>query len=141
MDNNNNVFASRLRKLRKEVGLSQEEFAKRIGFSLDTVGSWERGVRNPASRALGRIANFFGVDSRYLTGETESRYERPEETMAVWLDDQRGNDEKYATMMSELSDAGKIRVYQTILATHLADGESGGLRDPGYVMRAKDRNQ
>ncbi|HOA53485.1 MAG TPA: helix-turn-helix transcriptional regulator [Thermogutta sp.] len=136
----NNVFASRLRKLRKEVGLSQEEFAKRLGFSIDAVGSWERGIRNPASRALGRIAQYFGVDPRYLTGETANRYERPDETLAVWLDDQRGNDERYATMMSELSDAGKLRVYQTIVSTHFADEESGELRDPGYVMSAKDKN-
>lgn len=136
----NNVFASRLRKLRKEIGLSQEDFAKRLGFSIDAVGSWERGIRNPSSGTLGRIALYFGVDARYLTGETSSRYVPPTETMTVWMDDQRCNDERYATLMSELSDAGKIRVYQTILATHLADEESGELRDPGYEIRAKDKN-
>lgn len=47
---------------------------------------------------------------------------------------------KDATLMSALPDAGKIRVYQTILATHLADEESGELRDPGYEMRVKDKN-
>lgn len=135
-----NVFASRLRKLRKEVGLSQEEFAKRLGFSIDAVGSWERGIRNPSSRTLVRIAIYFDVDPRYLTGETDSRYVCPTEMVDIWLEDQRANDERYATMMSELSDYGKIRVYQMILATHLADDESGKLRDPDYVMRAKNKN-
>ncbi|NET39918.1 MAG: helix-turn-helix domain-containing protein [Cyanothece sp. SIO1E1] len=36
-----------LKKIRKALGVSQEEFARRIGASLVAVGRWERGETTP----------------------------------------------------------------------------------------------
>src|SRR5919112_1644469 len=38
-------FGARLRLLRKEAGLSQQELAERAGLSLNAVNAMERGVR------------------------------------------------------------------------------------------------
>jgi putative transcriptional regulator len=43
--------------IRKRLGLSQGEFAKRFGFKLDAVQNWEQGRRRPegAARAYLRV--------------------------------------------------------------------------------------
>lgn len=45
------------RRVRKRVGLSQSEFARRIGVPVATVRNWEQGKRSPhgAARALLRV--------------------------------------------------------------------------------------
>lgn len=37
--------------LRARVGMTQEQFAARFGFSVATLRHWERGDRNPAGAA------------------------------------------------------------------------------------------
>lgn len=38
--------------LRQRVGMTQEQFAARFGFSVATLRHWERGDRGPAGPAL-----------------------------------------------------------------------------------------
>lgn len=49
-------FGNRVRKLRKQQGWSQEEFAHQCGLDRTYVGGIERGERNPALRNIERIA-------------------------------------------------------------------------------------
>jgi transcriptional regulator with XRE-family HTH domain len=51
---------SPLRRLRWRTGLSQAAVARRIGFSRDSLGSWERGAQPPLS-AVRRLAVVYGV--------------------------------------------------------------------------------
>ena len=51
---------SPLKKLREDAGLSQQEFANRIGVGIATVSRWERGVSPamltvPQMKALCRV--------------------------------------------------------------------------------------
>lgn len=48
-------------KLRKERGLNQEEFAKAIRVSRQTVSSIETGRYNPSLDLAFTIADFFGM--------------------------------------------------------------------------------
>ena len=41
-----------VRELRQRVGMTQEQFAARFGFSVATLRHWERGDRAPAGPAL-----------------------------------------------------------------------------------------
>jgi len=45
------------RRVRKRLGFSQAEFAKRIDVSLDTIRNWEQGKRHPtgAAKALLKV--------------------------------------------------------------------------------------
>jgi transcriptional regulator with XRE-family HTH domain len=55
------VFGRRMRQLRKERGLSQEELAHRAGLHYTYIGGIERGERNPALVNINRIAAALGV--------------------------------------------------------------------------------
>ena len=50
---------NRVEELRKEKGLSQEEFAKPIRVSRQTVSSIETGKYNPSLELAFAIADFF----------------------------------------------------------------------------------
>ena len=52
---------NRVEKLRKERGLNQEEFAKAIRVSRQTVSSIETGKYNPSLELAFTIADFFGM--------------------------------------------------------------------------------
>lgn len=49
--------ARHVRRIRKRLALTQEEFSRRIDVPLDTIRNWEQGKRQPAgpARALLRI--------------------------------------------------------------------------------------
>lgn len=65
-------FSERLRLLRKNAGLSQQEFANLLGtVSKSSINMYERGEREPSIETLEGIADFFNVDLDYLLGKTD----------------------------------------------------------------------
>ena len=52
---------NRIEAIRKERGIRQEEFAKSLGVSRQTVSSLENGRYNPSILLAHRIAKFFGM--------------------------------------------------------------------------------
>ncbi|WP_297435782.1 helix-turn-helix transcriptional regulator [Thermococcus sp.] len=52
---------NRLRELREAKGLTQEELAKALGVTRQTVIAIEKGKYDPSLRLAFRIARFFGV--------------------------------------------------------------------------------
>ena len=51
---------NRLRELREEKGLTQEELAKALGVTRQTIIAIERGKYDPSLKLAFRIARFFG---------------------------------------------------------------------------------
>lgn len=60
------LFGQRLREIRKEQGLSQEQLAFKAGLHRTYVGGIERGERNVALRNIQRLADALEVDVRVL---------------------------------------------------------------------------
>ena len=54
-------FGNRIRELRKEKLLSQEELAFKAGVHRTYLGSIERGERNPSLRNITAIAEALGI--------------------------------------------------------------------------------
>ena len=52
---------NRIEAIRKERGIRQEEFAKCMGVSRQTISSLENGRYNPSILLAHRIAKFFGM--------------------------------------------------------------------------------
>lgn len=62
-------FAERLRLLRKQKDLSQQQLADKLGVSNSTISMYERGEREPDFEMLELIGDFFNVDTNYLLGK------------------------------------------------------------------------
>lgn len=62
------LIGKRLRELRKEKGLNQEELGKLINVTKVSVCCYEKGVRTPNLETLEDLANIFNVSVDYLLG-------------------------------------------------------------------------
>lgn len=63
----------RLKKLRKDNGLTQKQLAEKVGYEPDTIGKWEREDRDPSSRNLIKLADLFNVSIDYLLERSDKR--------------------------------------------------------------------
>ena len=62
----------RMRKLRKQLDLTQQEFADRIGMKRNTVANYETGRNEPSAAVISLICREFNVNEDWLrTGEGE----------------------------------------------------------------------
>ena len=52
---------NRIEEIRKERGILQEEFAKSLGVSRQTISSLENGRYNPSILLAHKIAKYFGM--------------------------------------------------------------------------------
>jgi len=60
------LFAKRIRELRKQKRMTQDDLADALGISKFTVCGWERGLRCPEYSTVAALADFFGVPERYF---------------------------------------------------------------------------
>lgn len=66
------MIHERLKTLRKELGLTQQEFAERINLRRNSIAQIELGYRNPSGAVLALICKTFNVNETWLrTGEGE----------------------------------------------------------------------
>lgn len=56
-------------RCRRQLGLSQEELAERIGVTRQAVSKWEQGISVPELESLVALARIFGVTTDYLLSE------------------------------------------------------------------------
>ncbi|MEJ8554177.1 helix-turn-helix domain-containing protein [Tepidibacter sp. Z1-5] len=68
-----NKLSERLKKLRKEKGLSQKDLSAELNIPRTTISSWESGSRIPELMTTQNLATFFEVSIDYLLGRTDSR--------------------------------------------------------------------
>lgn len=65
-------LGERIKKVRKDLGLTQQAFAEQIGSTQNALTGYETGRRNPSAAALNNICKTFNVSEVWLrTGEGE----------------------------------------------------------------------
>ncbi|MCL2862244.1 MAG: helix-turn-helix domain-containing protein [Firmicutes bacterium] len=65
------TIAARIKELRDESGLSQEQLAKEIGVNRRTISNYESAVREPDIQTIKKLCDFFKVTAGYLLGFEE----------------------------------------------------------------------
>ncbi|MBR2834827.1 MAG: helix-turn-helix transcriptional regulator [Coriobacteriales bacterium] len=61
-----NELGSKIAKKRKDLGLTQTEFAEKMFVTRQTVCRWEAGTAMPDIEKIGEIADILGVSCDYL---------------------------------------------------------------------------
>ena len=66
-----NILPERLKTLRLEKGLTQQQLADLLNMNSVTYLRYEKGQREPSIDTLIEIAAFYGVSVDYLVGLTD----------------------------------------------------------------------
>ena len=67
------TFGERLKALRNEKKLKQEDLATKLNISKSAIGMYERNEREPSFEIVKKISNFFEVTIDYLLTGKESK--------------------------------------------------------------------
>jgi transcriptional regulator with XRE-family HTH domain len=64
-----NWLGARLRELREQAGLTQQQVADAVGCTWEAVSRWERGTREPGWSQVLALAGALGVDCNAFAQE------------------------------------------------------------------------
>jgi transcriptional regulator with XRE-family HTH domain len=76
----------RIKQLRKELGLTQQEFADKLGVKRNTVAMYEMGKTTPSEAVIISICREFNVNEEWLRegiGETHIQLTKKDE-LIIW---------------------------------------------------------
>ena len=62
-------YSEKLKMLRNKTGLTQKEFAVKIGLSEKTINNYENGYRKIPISLIGNIVKMFGITADYFFDE------------------------------------------------------------------------
>lgn len=71
------TFADRIKGLREEHHLTQQELASRVGTTKSAISMYERGERRPSFEVADALTDFFDVSIAYLNGSSDERGQYP----------------------------------------------------------------
>ena len=90
------LISDNIKYLRKKIGLTQEQFAERIGIKRSLVGAYEEGRADPRITNLINMADVFGTSVDILINKNvmklseaelnTSNYKRGKEVLAITVD-------------------------------------------------------
>ena len=95
---------NRLKELRKEKGLTQDDLAELLEVTKSTIFNWENGVSNIKPDRLKKLCEIFGVDMPYILGYNNVKNET--NIKAAVLDEALEKLRTINTMLSVESDEG-----------------------------------
>lgn len=89
-------FSERLKKLRKDAGLTQVDVAEKLGISQPAYASWERGIKKPTQENLVKIAKLFNasIDTLVSNDKTDGIDLSEVELLFRTTSDNMSNEEK-----------------------------------------------
>ena len=74
---------NRLKELRKQLGLTMEEFGSKLGVRKTTISSLENGINNLTEQMILSICNVYNVNDKWLRyGKGEMFIESKESHLA-----------------------------------------------------------
>ncbi len=101
------MLGNRLKSLREELNLKQEELANRLSVSASAIGMYERGSREPNNELTLRFANFFEVSTDYLLGKSNIRNAEKELQKA-------SNNSEILSYYNQLNNLGKEKAINNV---------------------------
>ncbi len=102
----------RIKKIRKSFGLTQQEFADRIGIKRGGVANYEVGRNEPADSVISLICREFNINEQWIrrgTGEMFVTMEMDERISSFVGSIQAGSEDsfkkRFISMLSELDES------------------------------------
>ena len=114
-----------LKKLRKTLDLTQQEFANKIGIARGNIGAYEVGKNAPSDAVISLICKQFNVDENWLrTGEGEMFIKQTrDEQIASFIGTIQSNEDdsfkkRFVSMLSALDESDWEVLEKMVLMIH-----------------------
>ncbi len=121
----------RIKKLRREMDLTQQEFADKIGISRGNIGAYEVGKNAPSDAVISLICKTFNVNEAWLrdgVGEMFLERTRDEEIAtfigSIQMDDKDSFKKRFISALSKL-DENEWKVLEKMALEFVEDREKG----------------
>lgn len=103
---------NRLRELRKKLGLTQREFAEKVGIKQNTVAQYEMGRNNPIDAVVALICRRWNVNEDWLRSGIGSMFveQTRDEQIAAFIGRIQSVEDdtfkkKFISMLSEMNES------------------------------------
>lgn len=124
------IFATRLKQLREDMGLTQKEFAEKVGFTQATLSAYENNPKNPSLSIMINIAVKCNVSLDWLCGLSDRKTNN--DNILTYADAIRlllqleifeiGIDYDYVPCgEDEIIDVGKLSIYDDAMCLFFSD--------------------
>ncbi len=121
----------RIKKLRKELDLTQQKFADRLGVQRNTIAMYEMGKTTPSEAIILSICREFNVNEAWLregVGEMFLERTRDEEIAtfigSIQMDDKDSFKKRFISALSRL-DENEWKVLEKMALELMEDREKG----------------
>lgn len=119
------LISNNIKVLRKKLGLTQEQFAERIGIKRSLVGAYEEGRADPRLHNLMSMADLFGTSVDILISKDVTKLKEAELNVSTF---KRGKEVLAITLDVE----GKENI--ELVPQKAAAGYLNGYSDPDYIQ-------
>lgn len=99
----------RLKKLRKELDLTQQAFADKIGMKQNTIAQYEMGRTTPSDAIIFSICREFGVNEKWLRSGDGEMFEELTDQQKIL---------KYTALLLKDKDSAVADAIQTLIVTY-----------------------
>lgn len=86
----------RIKKLRKQLGLTQTAFGAKIGIRGNTVTNYETGLRTPSEAVVKSICREFGVEYIWLTEGVGEMFSESDDALLDLIDQIMSGESEFA---------------------------------------------
>lgn len=92
----------RIKKIRTEEGLTQEEFGKRISSARNTIANYETGNRKPSNAVITSICREFNINEEWLRHGTEPMHQPVANKLSTYLGQIAKGDDDFIKELIEI---------------------------------------
>ncbi|MCX7779647.1 MAG: helix-turn-helix domain-containing protein [Negativicutes bacterium] len=104
------MLGEKLKSLREQKGITQQEMADILGIARGTYAHYEIDRREPDNATLARLADFFGVTTDYLLGRTDNPSDPNAEAIAK-IDDALAGDPELLAFWEETKKRPDLQLF------------------------------
>ena len=125
------ILKDRIKKLRREMDLTQQKFADKLGIKRNTIAKYETGENAPSDAVISLICKTFNVNEAWLregVGEMFLERTRDEEIAnfigSIQMDDKDSFKKRFISALSK-PDEGEWKVLEKMALELMEDREKG----------------
>lgn len=134
----------RIRKLRRELDLTQEKFAERIGIKRNTIATYESGRNEPVDSVVALICREFHVNEEWLRNGTGEMFAQDSEDELQALTEKyslspadRVLIEKYVSLKADTRNAILEFMKDVVASMHESAGDYSDVPDTPEELEQK----